>query len=84
MPKRPSKDVVGKYIEMRPDLAERMTALCQGNGRTFREELEHAMKRHLETPPVIVRTVTVPDLPPAEVQQPPPPEPKNRGRPRKS
>jgi hypothetical protein len=68
MPKRPSTNVKGKYIELRPDLAQGMEELARRNGRTFREEVEHAFERHLANPPVVTVQVTVPDLPPVTIE----------------
>src|SRR5262249_38675012 len=38
---------------------------AERNGRTFRQEIEHACRRHLAAPPVV--TISTPALPAAEV-----------------
>ena len=85
MPIRPSTKAKGVYVEFDPERLERLRALAERNCRTFREEVEHAVQRHLDAPPVIkvVRTEETPELLPAEVgvregQRP------RRGRPRKA
>lgn len=81
MPKRPSANVKGKYIELRPELAEGMEELARQNRRTFREEVEHAFERHLAAPPVVTVQVTVLDLPATTIEaQEEPPTPTKRGR----
>lgn len=74
MPKRTTANTKGKYIEFRAELAEQFEALAVRHGRTFKDELQHAMERHLGCPPNVFRTITVPPLPPVEIP-PPPPEP---------
>ena len=81
MPSNPRR---GKpvYVELPPDVVERMQALCERNRRSFRDEVLDAVTRHLETPTVV--TITRPPLPPKEVEVAEPAEPKRkRGRPRK-
>ena len=62
MPIRPSKGVKGTYIELPPALVEQMRELARGNGRSFREEAEHAFVRHLAAPPTIRVEAEVPAL----------------------
>lgn len=82
MPKRPSRDVVGKYVELRPELAKQMDELAASNSRTFRDELEHAIERHLAKPPTIRVEINTPELAPAEISPAPSP-PSRRTRARK-
>jgi hypothetical protein len=70
MPSKPSrKDVVGTYIELDRELRAAMITLARRNARTFREEVESALRRHLAAPPVrqIIER-PVPKLPPAPVE----------------
>jgi hypothetical protein len=84
MPKRPSQNVVGKYIELDPEVVRQMAELAERNKRSFREEVEHALRRHLAAPPVVTVQVTVPELPPATIEvQEKPHTPKRGGRRRK-
>lgn len=77
MPIRPSKDVKGIYLELLPDTIDRAKQLAEKNSRSFREEVQHALERHLDAPPtikVIVEAI-VPPLKPAEID---PPKPKRK------
>lgn len=80
MPRRPSKNVVAKYVEFTPELVRQFEALAEQNGRSFKAELEDAMDRHLENPPTIVVTRTASPLKPAVIEQPAEPPPKRSGR----
>ena len=72
----------GRFVELAEGLDAAMVALAEANGRTYREELEHAIARHLEAPPVCRVVVDTPPMPPAEVEAGSPK--KRRGRPRKA
>lgn len=57
------------------DVLEGLEQLAERNGRSLVVEIEHALRRHLESPPVV--RVETPPLEQAEIE---PPEPKGRGR----
>lgn len=57
----------GVYIELPVDLLAEVRALAERNGRDFRTEVEHALRRHLAAPPTVRVVVDTPDLPAAEV-----------------
>ncbi len=68
MPKtgtRPGRKSVG--LDLTPALVDQMRALAERNGRTFREEVEHAFQRHLAAPPTVRITVDVQTPPLADV-----------------
>lgn len=69
----------GVYVDLPQDLLERFQTLADANGRAFKDELAHAMERHLSAPPTLV--IQVPALLSASIG-PPSSEPR-RGRPRK-
>lgn len=84
MPARPSAGVVGKYVELRPELVAAFEALAEANHRSFRDELQHAMERHLESPPVRRLVERVPPVGEATVDvDPEAAAPRRRGRPPK-
>lgn len=65
-------------VQVEESIAEQFELLARKNGRSFRAELESAMKRHLANPPTVT-PVEPPALPPAGVE----PGPK-KGRKRKA
>ena len=71
----------GIYIELPPALVDRVKGLAERNRRGFKDEIQHAIERHLEAPPEVTVKVEVPPLGPAALPD-PPPKPK-RGRPKK-
>ena len=71
----------GIYIELPPQLVERVKELAERNRRGFKDEIQHAIERHLGAPPEVTVRVDVPPLAPAALPD-PPPRPK-RGRPKK-
>lgn len=83
MPTTPRKNK-GTYVELPGDVIEGLKALAEGNRRTFRDELEHAARRHLAAPPRVEIIVHEPPVPAATVKveagQPKP----RRGRSRKA
>jgi hypothetical protein len=58
----------GKYIELPEELWAQVKALADANDRDFREEIEHALQRHVADPPRIIRIEEVPPLAPATVE----------------
>ena len=79
MPKRPQKGTKAMLLELDLALVDRVRSLAESNSRAFREEVSHALSRHLEVPPrikVIVEAI-IPPLPPAEID-PPSPKPKKK------
>jgi hypothetical protein len=78
MPTNRTKGVKGVYLELPPDLVEQLKAQARANGRTFRAECEHGLRRHLAAPPAVV----TPDMPTADVNGVQPVK-RPRGRPRK-
>lgn len=51
MPVRPSKNVVGKYLEFPPELAAELESFATDRGQTFRSVVLDACRRHLKHPP---------------------------------
>jgi hypothetical protein len=51
MPNRPSKNVVGKYLEFPPDLADEVDQFAKARGATFKSVVMEALRRHLDNPP---------------------------------
>lgn len=66
MPRNPSRGVSQMQVELAPDLIESVRELARGNGRTLRAEVEHALRRHLEAPPLA--SISTPALPPAAAE----------------
>jgi hypothetical protein len=79
MPSVPRKSK-GKYVEIEDSIRERFEALAVRNGRPFKAELEHAMLRHLDSPPAMVTPAMPRATAGVEVEEPA----RKRGRPRKS
>ena len=42
------------YLELPPDVDEGIRALAESLGRSLKEEIVHALRRHLEAPPRLV------------------------------
>jgi hypothetical protein len=75
----------GFYIELDPELVRLVKELASSNDRAFRDEVSHALRRHLASPPRVV--VNTPELGGAWVvkqEEVPPPVKRPRGRPRKN
>lgn len=72
------------YLDMDAELHGAIQILADSNGRPFKDELEHALRRHLAQPPKRVIVETVPALDDATIEQAPaaPAPAKKRGRPR--
>ncbi len=70
-------------IEMDESLAAELDALRAKFGRTMRQELEIAARRHLDTPPIPPPPPVAPPPPPPMPPLPPMGEKRGRGRPRK-
>ena len=70
-----TKSVKGFYLDLPTDLIEGMRELAERNGRSLQVEGEHALRRHLASPPEVVTPPLVdgPELVPAK---------RLRGRPR--
>lgn len=56
-------------LDLPLDLIDAVITLAEANGRRIRDEVIHALQRHLAAPPVV--RVETPDMPPAEVVAPP-------------
>src|SRR5262249_41879175 len=69
MPKGLKPGTKGVWVELTPESISGLKALAFVNSRSFRDELQHAVSRHLAAPPArrVVVTVELPKLPPAEV-----------------
>lgn len=63
------------------DVWDAVEALAMANGRSIIDEVEHALRRHLEAPPVVRRVAETPPMPRVEID-PGKGKPKG-GRPRK-
>lgn len=63
--KKPGR--TGAYIELDDEVLAAMRELASRNGRTFKDEVQHACRRHLGAPPKL--NIDTPPLPPAEVQK---------------
>ena len=70
---RPGKK--GVYIELPTELLAEVRALAERNGRDFRSEVEHALRRHAAAPPTVRIVVDTPELAAAEVEAGPPKAP---------
>jgi len=69
----PSDDRPGRkgvYVELPLEMIEAVRQLAERNGRGFRDELQHALERHLEAPPAVRVVIDTPALSPAEVPPP--------------
>lgn len=75
MPANP-RTKTGYYLEVEPDILAQFKGLAQINGRSVREEIVHALRRHLAQPPVVV----VQTQPLAEATIPPPSPRKRKGK----
>jgi hypothetical protein len=51
MPSKPSRNVVGKYLEFSPALVTDVDAFARSRGQTFRAVVMDACRRHLKHPP---------------------------------
>ena len=78
MPRKPTSGCKPLYVEMPLEMDSGLRELAARNGRGVKDELLHAVRRHLATPPTLV----APELPPDKVVPPADDAPK-RGRPRK-
>lgn len=58
----------GVYIELPVEVLAEVRALAERNGRDFRSEVEHALRRHLAAPPTVRVLIDTPDLPSAELE----------------
>lgn len=68
----PSDDRPGRkgvYVELPLDLLEAVRRLAERNGRGFRDEVQHALERHLEAPPTVRIVIDTPALAATEVPQ---------------
>jgi hypothetical protein len=74
---------VGVFFEAPEALVEQLRQLAVANGRDFRDELVHAVARHLAAPPTVRIIVDEPALAPVKVER-PAVVPKRRGRPLKA
>lgn len=63
-------------VELPPELIDEVRRLARAAGRTFRAEVELALRRHAAAPPVVT-VPAMPDAAPPQVKRP-------RGRPKKS
>lgn len=78
MPKKPTRGLRGYHLEMEEDVMERVRELAQANGRPLRDEVTHALLRHLASPPIVRVEVDAREMPDV-----PAPEKRRRGRPPK-
>ena len=60
MPSRPSRNVVGKYLEFPPKLAEALQKFAKARKQTFRSVVMDACQRHLSFPPPVPQPVPDP------------------------
>lgn len=80
MPSVARSGVVGKYIELPPELIAAVERLAAVRGNKFREEVIDALRRHVAyPPPPPTPPAPLPDAAPAT----PPPPKRGRGRPKK-
>ncbi len=80
--RQPKPGTHAVFMEMREALYWDMVALAEGNGRSFKDEMEHAAERHLAKPPRVEVVEHVPELDDPPLL--PPVTPKRKpGRPRK-
>lgn len=64
MPKRPSRNVVGKYLEFDPDVAARVEEFARARNQSFRSVVMEALARHMANPPPLPAEVPLPPVPP--------------------
>jgi hypothetical protein len=64
MPSRPSKGVVGKYIELAVSIVEEAEAFAKQRGESFKAVVEMALRRHMANPPPLPEPLPPPPLPP--------------------
>lgn len=76
MPSKPSRNVVGKYLEFPPELVADLDAFAMSRRQTFRAVVMDACRRHLNFPPP--PPSPVPD--PADVPFPPDKPLRRRGK----
>lgn len=76
MPRQKKPGRTGVYIEFEDGLLVRIRALAGKNGRTIKDEVQHACRRHLTQPPTL--TIEAEELSPAEVVKPAPKRPRAR------
>lgn len=82
MPTKPRSGVKSLYVELPEAIDKALRALADGNGRGVKDELLHAIERHLAAPPVV--RVETPAMPAAVIDPAPArPAARPRGRPRK-
>lgn len=81
MPSVPRKDK-GIYFEIPLDLIDAFKELSVRARRTLKEEVVHAMQRHLESPPLVIYKMETPELKPAKVEIEKPRPRRGPGRPR--
>jgi hypothetical protein len=67
MPTRPSKNVVGKYLEFPTEIAEEVDGFAKSRGQTFRAVVIEALRRHMDNPPPPPKPPELPPLPPVTV-----------------
>jgi hypothetical protein len=75
MPRQATSGAKGVYIEFDGRLLDEMRRLAEKLGHSFKEEVQHACRRHLDVPP----TLAAVPLPAAEAA----PAKSRRGRPPK-
>ena len=66
MPERKRPGLKGVYIEFEEGFLAQVQDLARANNRPFKEEVMHALHRHLAAPPVFV--MTTPAMPPAMIE----------------
>lgn len=70
---RTSAGEKGTYVALPEDLLEGIKRLAESNGRPLKDEVAHALRRHLDAPPQLI----TPAMPAVEMET---PTPKKRGR----
>jgi hypothetical protein len=64
MPTRPSKNVVGKYLEFPPGLAGAVERFAKARGQSFKAVVVEALRRHMANPPPLPELPPLPPVPP--------------------
>lgn len=64
MPRKDVKNTKQFNYEITDALADEFRAFCKGRGQSVREQLEIALRRHLDNPPPPPQPVELPPLPP--------------------